>query len=443
MVTLGELLEQKRRDDIAANSRLSKGLQIGSTAATNQANAIVKEQFESEDRNRFNPLNTLASAGIGFLTGGPVGAVIGAVGAKKGDTDLVGSAVQGAAQGTAGKFLGAAPLEALPAGGMAATGAAATPASSDLLGNIVRNLAATGNETEKAGLLKTMGAPEALTKPLEAIGDKATTGKLQTINSMLQNIKADFISGTSDVKSSVEGTKKVSSLVDSLGLSTVQKKTANDAINETLKLLSTESKTKNSATLKYLYDANGDMHTVKVNKGGNIVSVDGDDVDGFKMPKGWSTTKPKNDNDGGVTKSQERQYKVQASTEFNNQAKSDGLSYGQKKAIQSNTEARKQFESDYVNYLKGSIDEKPVIIDYIPVEEKTVDESKYAKALQPEATEAKNFAKDSGVTEGGTFTYKGKSWILSNGKAVKQSAVKSATKTFTTSSGINVKVRQQ
>ena len=85
MVTsLAQILERKRQEELLSKENMISGVGQGQLQGAETAKVIAAREAEAS-KSRFNPLNTLASAGLGFVTGGPVGAVMGAVSAPKGN----------------------------------------------------------------------------------------------------------------------------------------------------------------------------------------------------------------------------------------------------------------------------------------------------------------------------------------------------------------------
>lgn len=368
MATLGDLLEQKRREDLAAHEQLSQGLQTGSAIQTQQAGQIAT----AERANRFNPLNTIASAASAFIASGgnPVIAAAAALGGKKGDTDVLGSAAQGAGQGMAGQFLGKAPsLEPLPAGGMAATGAA-PQVPVDIISNTMRNIATPGQETAKAGLLQTLGAPEAITKPVAAIGERETAGKLQTITSGLQAIESDVLAGDLTVTDGIKKAKELKTTIDTLPMKASERKEVDTAYNTTLKTFQSQKKESDkpdTATSHDYYDSAGNLHNVVRDKTATVTKVDGKPVKDWSIPAGWSTTKPKDDDGGsrGSGGKSAKDFKQMGVNEFRDQL---GLidDDEQYKFAKENPVVMKKFTDDYVLWRQGKLDDVPSLVDYIP-----------------------------------------------------------------------------
>ncbi len=184
MATLGDLLEQKRREDLAAHEQLSQGLQQGSTKATAQATDIA----QNEGKNALQPLNMLAGGAAGFFTGGPIGAALGAISAPRGGEDILGSGVKGAATGVTSKGIDMSNL-ATPTGlqSLSATG-------STMLGTPEEAVKTLGTyattQVAKEGAKKLSSLYDKL-RPLETAGSlqEATDNinKIKTIDTTLKD----------------------------------------------------------------------------------------------------------------------------------------------------------------------------------------------------------------------------------------------------------------
>ena len=154
MVTVGQLIEQKRREREEANAKLSNSFAVSGAKAQQQADQIAVKQ----ESNRINPLAVIAKAGATYVASGgnPVAAGLAAVsGVVNKDKDPLKSGIEGVGQGVAGKFL-------------------ADPAKPDMIGQSLQNIGDVKNINKTASLLNTLGVDNKITKPLEQIGEYNT-----------------------------------------------------------------------------------------------------------------------------------------------------------------------------------------------------------------------------------------------------------------------------
>lgn len=104
---LGQLLQQA--DPRAAGRRFSKrGEELAQRRAGAEARSLEIQRIKEEEKRkrRSNPFNQIVGAIGGFLTGGPLGAVAGAVTAPKGDDSAIQAALGGFGAGGAATSLG-------------------------------------------------------------------------------------------------------------------------------------------------------------------------------------------------------------------------------------------------------------------------------------------------------------------------------------------------
>jgi hypothetical protein len=142
-VSVAALIARKREIEKQTQTRSLEGIQKGTLRGQEVASNIEKAKREKESKD-FNLLNTLGGAGVGFLVGGPVGAVAGGVGAPRGK-----------------KFK---PLETVGAG---VTAGIAGKAFGTDIPKAVGALSKVENLNKTIPLLKSAGVPSKILAPLE------------------------------------------------------------------------------------------------------------------------------------------------------------------------------------------------------------------------------------------------------------------------------------
>ena len=376
MVTLAELLEQKRREHTEASAKMFGGISQGAA----QQNQQVQQAVTTAESNKINPVNIAASAIPALIaSGNPLVALAAGVSAGRGSTDIAKNAISGVGQGIAGQFLGKAPdLETLPGaipstggvagyGGTEAVSGMAQGASKeipiDVVSNTFRNLSDTSHAQQMTGFLKTLGAPEQVTNALQTLNEYGTSKKVDSFTNGLQDLKAQYTSGTLPRLEAVSQATKLKQDLMSSGIGEKDMKMANEETDKFLNTMIAAQKTEKAdeskqdkkdnpkITLKDYYDSSGKHHVVGYDEQGNYVKADGKKVDAnYEVPEDWSTSKPsKSDR---VADEKEKDKQVSRRDKYASQYDKKVEQY--LKTHHGHIEDYKQFRDDYINKaMKG------------------------------------------------------------------------------------------
>jgi hypothetical protein len=146
-LNLAQILERKRQEGVAAQTQAIQGVTQGQLRGQDVARNITAVKRAKEAR-ALNPLAMATGAGVGFLTGGPVGAIAGAAAAPRGKAFK--------------------PLETIGAG---VTAGIAGKSFGPDLGKAVGQISNIENINKTLPLLKSAGVPSKVLKPLETYAE--------------------------------------------------------------------------------------------------------------------------------------------------------------------------------------------------------------------------------------------------------------------------------